>query len=218
MNGPTYYSNWTIFLTRKNSIGANAPTFSGFLRVTRIPISSTNVPTLVVQKTVFRHWLPLKGIGYTLIRVAKVHSSPTSRKSLHLQHPQTQNNRDDILHAMEPKVSSDMNCLLDSCYFVKEIKAGIFQMKPYIAPRLDGMPPFFFQRYWSIVGQDITCAIQSFLSSRKILRQIHYTLVSLILKVKRPKDVTQFRLISICNIFFKIASKVLVNRLKTFLV
>ena len=40
------------------------------------------------------------------------------------------------------------------------------------------------------------------------------TLVTLIPKVECPKNVKQFRTISLCNVSYKIISKTLVNRLK----
>lgn len=67
---------------------------------------------------------------------------------------------------------------------------------------------------WSIVGMDVTVAIQSLFHSGRVLKHIYYTHVALIPKVKTPNDVSQFHPISLCNVIFKIASKVMANRLK----
>ncbi|KAM1421065.1 hypothetical protein ACFX2I_003370 [Malus domestica] len=61
---------------------------------------------------------------------------------------------------------------------------------------------------------DVIIAIQSLFHSGKVLKRINYTHVSRIPKVKAPKNVTQFRPTSLCNVIFKIASKVMPNRLK----
>ena len=46
---------------------------------------------------------------------------------------------------------------------------------------------------------------------------MNHTFITLILKVKSPKYVHQFHPINLCNVLYKIFSKVLANRLKKFL-
>ena len=59
----------------------------------------------------------------------------------------------------------------------------------------DWLPPLFYQRYWLVVGPDVT----------------------LIPKVKNLERVTEFCSISFCNVINKLVSKVIANRLKTIL-
>ena len=90
-------------------------------------------------------------------------------------------------------------------------------MAPLRAPGLDGMPPLFFQTFWSDIGLDVSEAVLSCLNSGTILKSINHTFLTLIPKVKNPEIVAQFRPISLCNVIYKILSKVIVNRLKPFL-
>ena len=79
------------------------------------------------------------------------------------------------------------------------------------------MAPLFYQTYWTDVGIDISQAVLSCLNSRSILKSIYHTFITLIPKVQNPKRVADFRPISLCNVIYKIVSKVIVNRLKPLL-
>ena len=81
----------------------------------------------------------------------------------------------------------------------------------------DGMPPVFYQTYWSDVGMDISQAILSCLHYGSILKSINHTFIALIPKVKNQERVSKFRPISLCNLIYKIVSKVIANRLKPLL-
>jgi hypothetical protein len=56
-----------------------------------------------------------------------------------------------------------------------------------------------------------------FFQSGRLLGSINFTNIVLIPKVKNPEFMSQFRPISLCNVLYKIASKVLVNRMKVIL-
>jgi len=79
------------------------------------------------------------------------------------------------------------------------------------------MPPLFFQHYWDLVGKDITSSVLSFLNLASLPEHLNHTFMTLIPKVKNPKLVSQFCPIILCNVLYKIFSKVLANRLKKLL-
>ena len=57
-------------------------------------------------------------------------------------------------------------------------------------------------------------AVLSCLNSGTILPGLNHTFISLIPKVKSPEYVTEFQPIALCNILYKLVSKVLANRLR----
>ena len=87
-------------------------------------------------------------------------------------------------------------------------------MAPLKAPGPDGMLPIFFQHYWNSIGDDVVKAVLSCLNSKKILLGLNHTFITLISKVKSPEYITEFCPIALCNILYKLVSKVLANRLK----
>ena len=76
---------------------------------------------------------------------------------------------------------------------------------------------FSIKKFWHIVGNDVTNAVLDFLNTGNMLSDINYTYIILIPKVNSPEKMFDFRLISMCNVIYKIISKVLANRLKLIL-
>ena len=121
------------------------------------------------------------------------------------------------MDTIQSLVTKDMNRSLSEKFTEDEVKVVLNQMAPLKSPGPDGMPPLFFQYYWDLVGKDITTYVLSFLNSASLPENLNHTFITLIPKVKNPKLVFDFRPISLCNVLYKIFSKVLANRLKKIL-
>ena len=65
-----------------------------------------------------------------------------------------------------------------------------------------------------MVNQDVTTSVLSWLNSVTIPHPINHTFITLIPKITNPEYVQEYRPISLCNVLYKIFSKVLANRLK----
>ena len=124
---------------------------------------------------------------------------------------------EECLAAVHPKVSIDMRDILSSEYSLEEIRAALFQMGPTKAPGPDGMNALFYQKFWHIVGDDVISAMLDFLNNGIMEPDFNYTHIVLIPKIKSPEKITDYRPISLCNVIYKIISKVLANRLKQIL-
>lgn len=90
-------------------------------------------------------------------------------------------------------------------------------MHPSKSPGPNGMSHFFFQKYWNIIGYDVTEAILPVLNSGHMLRKMNYTHIVLIPRKNDPKQMSDYRPISLGNVVSRILSKVLANRLKLIL-
>ena len=87
-------------------------------------------------------------------------------------------------------------------------------MEPTKAPGPDGMNALFYQKIWYVVGKDVVTAVLDFLNDGILLPALNHTNIVLIRKVKNPEKMSDSRPISLCNVFYKIISKVLANKLK----
>lgn len=116
-----------------------------------------------------------------------------------------------------PVVTKGMNEDLCREFTPAEVVVALKQMAPLKAPGPDGLPPLFYHKYWHLIGDEVTKAVLTCLNTGKILQATNHTYITLIPKVQNPKAVVDFRPISLCNVIYKLISKVLANRLKTLL-
>jgi hypothetical protein len=110
-----------------------------------------------------------------------------------------------------------MNVSLLKPFEGKEVKEVLFQMFPTKAPGPDGYPTHFFQTHWEVCGEEVTSSVIRVLRGEDDMREINKTFIVMIPKVVGADDLGQFRPISLCNVIYKIASKVMANRLKVLL-
>ncbi|KAL6205411.1 hypothetical protein ACLB2K_022671 [Fragaria x ananassa] len=128
--------------------------------------------------------------------------------------------QEDDLRFVSNVVSEDMTRSLNRDISKEEVVKALKQMHPSKAPGPDGFSLVFYdfyQQFWEIVGADVVMAVREFLNSEELIREINHTWVTLIPKVKTPEYVHQLRPISLCNVIYKLGSKVLANRIKPLL-
>ena len=87
-------------------------------------------------------------------------------------------------------------------------------MGTYKAPGPNGIHVFFFQNFWGIVKTDVCNAVQAFFHSGSLLKVLNQTFITFIPKIPNFEEVSHFRPINLCNVFYKIILKVLANKLK----
>lgn len=123
----------------------------------------------------------------------------------------------DVLCCVDPVVSEECNQWLLRPFTKEEIYDALSQMHPSKAPGPDGMHAIFYQKFWHIIGDDITDFVSSILHGSRSPSCVNHTNIALIPKVKTPVHAAEFRPIALCNVLYKLVSKTLVIRLKKFL-
>uniref|UniRef100_A0A803PH86 Reverse transcriptase domain-containing protein n=1 Tax=Cannabis sativa TaxID=3483 RepID=A0A803PH86_CANSA len=99
----------------------------------------------------------------------------------------------------------------------EEIKNTLFVMSSSKAPGPDGMSVLFFKHYWDSVGGDFCEAVLDFFHTGRMHKGVNATNIVLIPKVQNPKRPNHFRPISLCNVVYKVISKIIANRIKPLL-
>ena len=68
-----------------------------------------------------------------------------------------------------------------------------------------------------MIKGDVTQSMLHWPNSGTLPQPLNHTFIILIPKVKNPKSMSEYHPINLCNVLYKIFSKVLTNRLKKFL-
>ena len=79
-------------------------------------------------------------------------------------------------------ISEEMNSQSSYDFMAWEVQQAIKQMAPLQAPSPDGMPPFFYQHYCDLIGDDITLSILNFLNTASLLEHLNHIFITLIPK------------------------------------
>ncbi|XP_017625048.2 uncharacterized protein LOC108468690 [Gossypium arboreum] len=122
-----------------------------------------------------------------------------------------------LLDLVDKRISSEMNEELLRPFTEDNIMYAIRSMPPLKAPGVDAFSSIFFQNYWHIVGPKVFRYCLSILKGEIGMEDINKSHIVLISKVEKPKNLAQFRPISLCNVIYKIIAKVLVDCMSPFL-
>ena len=99
----------------------------------------------------------------------------------------------------------------------EEIRAAHWSLKAFKALGPDGLHAKFFQRFWLVVGRSVSEEVLVIFRERKILEYMNSTNIVLIPKTQGPESIGSYHLISLCNLVYKIVSKILVGRIRPLL-
>ena len=123
----------------------------------------------------------------------------------------------EVTDTIPTRVTDEMNQSLIQTLTRSEVEVALKQMHPTKAPDPDSMSAIFLQKYWDVVGNDITCMVLNVLDTNMSISNINRTNITLVPKINNPSKITDFRPISLSNVVYKLVAKVLANRLKNIL-
>ncbi|CAI8613946.1 unnamed protein product [Vicia faba] len=87
-------------------------------------------------------------------------------------------------------------------------------MDPLKAPGPNGLSILFLQKFWHIIGPEISSTVLEVFNNQKDLRAINNTHIVLIPKCKNPASPKDFGPISLCNMVMKLVTKTVANMIK----
>ncbi|KAK3218113.1 hypothetical protein Dsin_012083 [Dipteronia sinensis] len=119
-----------------------------------------------------------------------------------------------VMGSIQERLSPRNRDYLDKLFTAEEVRKAIFDMYLTKALGLDGLPAFFYQKFWPTVGKNVTNVCLGCLNERGSLEEVNGTLITLIPKVQQPECISEFRPISLCNVGYKIVVKALANRFR----
>lgn len=82
-------------------------------------------------------------------------------------------------------------------------------MGPLKDPDPDGLHPIFYHSKWDVVGPVVCSLVKEAFRCPMKVEEINETLIVLTPNVNNPSHLKQFKPISLCNVVYKIITKVI---------
>ncbi|KAL5558341.1 hypothetical protein UlMin_034552 [Ulmus minor] len=123
----------------------------------------------------------------------------------------------DLSAIVDPIIPGEENLELLWIPTWDEVRDVVFSMGAFKAPGPDGMPALFYKTYWNIVGWDLVATVREVFMIDTMAHSINDSNIVLIPKKPNPTRPNHFRPITVCNVAYRVVTKILANKLKPLL-
>jgi hypothetical protein len=124
---------------------------------------------------------------------------------------------EEMLSLFGPTITEEDNMHLCSVPLESEVSQALSNLGSTKAPGPDDFTALFFKKYWSVIKLDVLNCTTHFFQNQQLLFKQNHTNIILVPKQVGSHSEHHFRSISLCNISYKIITKILANRLKSIL-
>eukprot|EP00253_Pinus_taeda_P008572 PITA_08572 len=138
----------------------------------------------------------------------KVHKEPSINRTPAIEK---------ILQQIPKLITDEHNLLLLQPILLYEVDNEVNQLKAGKAPGPDGFTLDFFHHFWDLIQIEVWQLVEESRALRWMYQGLNATFLALIPKSKEANTPDKYLLISLCNIIYKIVSKVIATRLKPLL-
>lgn len=119
-----------------------------------------------------------------------------------------------VVSGMFPTLNSHSLSALGAPVTFQEVYNTVRSMGAFKAPVPDGFQAVFYQSQWEVVGETLWKMVQMMFLNHQQIGEINETLITLIPKVDNVVKMKQLRPISLCNVSYKVITKLLAHRLR----
>lgn len=130
---------------------------------------------------------------------------------------ESHNNVDHLSVPIVPQLNQHVVDALLAQVTLEEVHKAVCSMKSYKAPGPDGFQPIFFKHLWELVKTDLLILVQQAFERGYFETCLSKILIVLHPKVDQPLRFKELRPISLCNVTYKMITKVVVQRLRPYL-
>ena len=124
---------------------------------------------------------------------------------------------DEMLDLFSPFITREKNIILCSIPTKEEVLEALSNLGPTKAPGPDGFTALFYKKYCIYIMKEVLHCNWNFFRTNSLLKEYNHSFIALVPKLSGSHTTHQFRPISLCNIVYKIISKILANKLKVHL-
>jgi hypothetical protein len=114
-------------------------------------------------------------------------------------------------------VTAEDTNLLDSPCMLQEVLGALNSFNKDRSPGPDGWTVEFFLHFFDLVGTDLLDLVEDSRLRGRIIGALNSTFLTLIPKENNPSTFGDYRLIALCNLCYKLITKIIANRIKPIL-